>query len=203
MFSVGLTGGIGSGKSLVADLLARRGAAIVDTDAIAHDLTRPGGGAIGALRARFGAEFITADGALDRARMRAQVFTDPASKERLEAILHPLIRAAALARAQALPAATPYVVFAVPLLVEARGWRGRVDRVLVVDTPVATQLARITDSRHVDASEAARIVAQQATRTDRLAAADDIVFNDTTIEALELRIDRLHALYVDLAGRPA
>ena len=144
-FLVGLTGGIGSGKSAVAELFARRAITVIDTDAIAHELTAPGGAAIQALRAEFGPESIAADGALDRARMRALVFRDPAARRRLEHILHPFIRAESAARASAAPG--PYVILMVPLLVESGvqqgngGWRYQ--RVLVVDCAEDRQVERL------------------------------------------------------------
>src|SRR6185369_2771373 len=138
---IGLTGGIGSGKSTVAALLAGHGAAIIDTDAIARQLTLPGGAAIDAIRAAFGAEMIAANGALDRERMRSVAFQDPAARQRLEAILHPLIGLETARQAAESPA--PVKVFDVPLLVESQRWRAIVDRVLVVDCSTATQSARV------------------------------------------------------------
>ena len=198
-FSVGLTGGIGSGKSLVADLLAARGAAIVDTDAIAHRLTAAGGAAIAPIRAAFGAEFIDPQGALDRARMRARVFADGGARRALEDVLHPLIRAAAETDAAAAPREAPYVVFAVPLLVESGNWAGRVDRVLVIDCPVAVQVARVVRTRALAPTLVEAIVAQQASRAQRLAAADDVLINAGTTAQLPPRIARLHMLYCALA----
>jgi dephospho-CoA kinase len=185
-FSVGLTGGIGSGKSLVAGLLAQHGAAVIDTDAVAHRLTGPGGGAIEPIRAAFGANAIDATGALDRARMRALVFSEPAAKRRLEQILHPLIRGEAEREAQRVSDATPYLVFAVPLLIESGGWAERVDRVLVVDCPVV---------------QVESIIAQQAPRAQRLAAAHDLVVNAGSVAQIAQRAARLHALYCRMAER--
>jgi dephospho-CoA kinase len=202
-FSVGLTGGIGSGKSLVADLLAAHGAAIVDTDAIAHRLTAPGGAAIDAIRLGFGAAFIDASGALDRARMRGHVFEHDAARQQLEAILHPLIRAAAEREAAAAPVGAPYVVFAVPLLVESRNWVERVDRVLVIDCPVAEQVRRVVQSRGLSAALVRSIVAQQATRAQRLAAADDVIVNTWPAAQIAARVARLHVHYRACAGRGA
>ena len=139
-FTVGLTGGIGSGKSLVADMFAERGATVIDTDAIAHAMTAPHGPAMHRIEAEFGAAFVAADGSMDRARMRELVFSDPQARHRLEAILHPMIREAA--NAAAVLAQGPYTIFAVPLLVEAGGWRARVSRVLVVDCAEALQADR-------------------------------------------------------------
>lgn len=196
-FSVGLTGGIGSGKTTVADMFAARGAAVIDTDQIAHQLTAPGGDAIPAIRAEFGAIFIASTGALDRARMRTAVFTDPAAKKRLEAILHPLIRDQC--ELAAIQAHGPYLLFVVPLLVESGAWRKRVSRVLVVDCSEQQQLVRVMDRNGLSESQVRAIMATQVTRAQRLAAADDILLNDGDLDALAPQIDRLHALYCSLA----
>lgn len=197
-FVVGLTGGIGSGKSTVADLFVAQGAGLVDTDAIAHALTAPGGAAIEPLRAIFGDDFIAADGALDRGRMRAHVFADPSARSRLEALLHPLIRAESRRRVEASDA--PYVVLAVPLLVEAGNWRERCDRVLVVDCPVEQQRVRAMARSGLTADEADRIIAAQATRAQRLAAADDVIDNSGPAQTLPARVDALHRRYLTLAA---
>jgi len=195
-FRVGLTGGIGSGKSTVADLFAARGASIVDTDQIAHGLTAPGGAAMAAIVAAFGADYADADGALDRARMRALVFSDAGAKARLEAILHPRIRDAALAAADAATGA--YVMYAVPLLVESGAWRARVARILVVDCHEAVQIARVMARNNLPEAQVRSIMAAQATRAQRLAAADDVIDNGAGIAALEPQIDRLHAIYMNM-----
>lgn len=196
---IGLTGGIGSGKSTVARLLAGLGATVVDTDLIARQLTRPGGPAIAAIAAEFGADLIDAQGGLDRARMREIVFADAARKHRLEAILHPLIGQET--GRQAAAADGPAVVFDVPLLVESGRWRGRVDRVLVVDCPEPTQVARVV-ARSGWTPEAVRaVVAQQASRPLRRAAADAVIFNDgIDPEALAAQVGRLWAYWVDARG---
>ena len=200
-FSVGLTGGVGSGKSTVGSMLGRRGAAIVDADAIAHELTQAGGAAIDALRAAFGEAAIAADGSLDRWWMRARAFADPRARARLEAILHPLIRAASNRRAEELTAAgSPYVVFVIPLLVESGDARGRFDRILVVDCSEATQVARVSLRPGIDANVARAILAAQATRARRLEAADDVLFNEAPLDEIEARVDRLHRRYVELAN---
>ncbi len=179
---IGLTGGIGSGKSTVSRLLAERGATIVDTDAIAHALTLPGGAAMPALRAAFGDAVVGADGGLDRAAMRARVFGDGAlqqeARRTLESILHPLIGSEAARQGAAAPAGG-VVVYDVPLLVEStRGWRDRVDRILVVDCSEATQVARVV-SRSGWTEEAVRaVIARQATRERRRVAADAVIVND-------------------------
>ena len=200
-FSIGLTGGIGSGKSTVADMFAARGASVVDTDQIAHGLTAPGGAAMPAIVAGFGAEFADANGALDRARMRNLVFADAGAKARLEAILHPRIRDAALAAAEA--ATGDYVIFAVPLLVESGTWRARVTRVLAVDCPEQVQIARVMARNNLPETQVRAIMAAQASRQQRLDAADDIIENGGGIEALEPQIARLHDLYLAFSKRTA
>lgn len=200
MFAVGLTGGIGSGKSAVSAQLAHAGAGVIDSDLIAHRLTGPGGAAIEPIRHAFGAQLITADGALDRPHLRDLVFTDAGARQQLEAILHPRIRAVCEEQAAAIAPGVPYLVFVVPLLVESGSWRARVDRVLVIDSPVHAQLARITTARGLAPDLAARIVAQQATRQARLAAADDVLFNDGPLPALAPRVARLHRYYLAMAA---
>jgi len=192
---IGLTGGIGSGKSSVARRLAARGALLVDTDALAHALTAPGGAAIPAVTAAFGADMITADGAMDRARMRALVFADPAQRQRLEAILHPMIGEATRAQASRADAGQP-VVFDVPLLTESGTWRARVDRVLVVDCPAATQVARVVARSGWTPEAVERTIAQQATREQRRAIADAVIVNDTlTLAQLDSEVDALWAAW--------
>lgn len=201
---VGLTGGIGSGKSAAADEFARLGAAVVDTDAIAHELTASGGAAIGELRRAFGDEFIAANGALDRARMRDLVFRAPDEKKRLEALLHPMIRAESERRIRAaLAAGAPYVVHVVPLLVESAGYRERVDRVLVVDLPEPQQVSRVRQRSGLAEAEVHRIIASQAPREKRLAAADDVIDNSGSVCALQQKVAALHPRYLALgAGKP-
>lgn len=179
MYNVGLTGGIGSGKSKVADFLAEWGATVIDTDAIAHALTAPKGIAIAAIEHTFGAEFITADHALDRARMRQHVFTDPAARQQLEALLHPLIHEETQRQAQ--QATGLYCVFVVPLLIESHErWRHRLDRICVVDCEPETQIARVQARSGLTTEAIERIMRVQVSRTARLAAADDIIINDAT-----------------------
>jgi dephospho-CoA kinase len=199
VFSVGLTGGIGCGKTTVADMFAARGASVVDTDQIAHALTAPHGAAMPALLAEFGAGCATLDGALDRAKMRALVFADPDARTRLEAILHPRIREATAAAA--LLATGPYVIFAVPLLIESGSWRDRVTRVLAVDCGEATQIARVIARNALPEAQVRAIMAAQVTRAQRLAAADDVIVNDDGIEALVPQVERLHAEYLAYAKR--
>ena len=196
-FVVGLTGGIGSGKSRAADAFAALGADVVDTDAIAHQLTAPGGAALGAIVEAFGPDALDANGAMDRARMRERVFRDPAARQRLESILHPMIRSESQRRIAA--ATSPYVVLVVPLLVESPGYRDRVRRVLVVDCPEQQQVERVGARSGLDAAQVQRIIATQVPRTRRLAAADDVIDNSGGIEALEAQVQVLHRRYLDLA----
>ena len=173
---IGLTGGIGSGKSTVAKLLAVEGAVVVDTDLIARQLTLPGGAAIAAIAAAFGADLIDPEGALDRVRMREIVFADPQKKRQLEAILHPLIGGET--ERQAASAGTSAVVFDVPLLVESGRWRARVDKVLVVDCREATQIDRVVARSGWTPDAVQAVIAQQASRSRRRACADAVIFND-------------------------
>ena len=194
-FVVGLTGGIGSGKSAAAAEFERLGAAVVDTDVIAHELTAAGGPAIGAIRTRFGNEVIAASGALDRDKMRARVFADPAAKKALEGLLHPLIREESRRRISA--AQGPYVVHVVPLLIESPDYRSRVDRVLVIDAPVELQLERVRLRSGLSVAEVRAILAVQATREQRLAAADDVIENRGTIDALRKQVAAFHRRYLE------
>ena len=196
-YTVGLTGGIGSGKSAVADLFAKLGAYVVDTDEIAHELTRPGGAAIAQVRAVFGAEAIAADGSLDRARMRRLAFGDARERKRLEAILHPLIRAESARRVGL--ARGPYAILVIPLLVEGGVDRSRTARVLVVDCPERLQVERVVRRSGLPETEVRAIMASQATREERLAAADDVIDNSGAPEALERQVSRLNEKYLTLA----
>lgn len=194
--TIGLTGGIGSGKSAVSTRFASHGIAIVDTDAISRELTAPGGAAIPALRATFGEALIAADGSMDRASMRARVFADPAERLRLEALLHPLIEAEAIQRCNA--ATSPYVIVDVPLLTETGRWRARSDRICVVDCPQEQQIARVMQRSGLSADAVKAIIATQASREARLAIADDVVDNSGTLAALHARVDALHKQYQNL-----
>jgi dephospho-CoA kinase len=189
---VGLTGGIGSGKSTVASMLRDLGAHVVDTDAIAHRLTAPGGRAIAPIAARFGDGVIDARGAMDRAAMRERVFADPALRRALEAILHPMIAEDTQAEAASAPPGAR-IVFDVPLLVESgRRWRDRVDRILVVDCAVGTQVERVMRRNGWSEEAVRRVIAQQATREARRAAADDLIVNDgLTLDALTAETRRV------------
>ena len=180
VFRLGLTGGIGSGKSTVATLLAQLGAAVLDADAISRALTAPAGLAIGPIREAFGAEFITPAGALNREHMRALVFSDPGAKQRLEAIIHPLVARTTSQQALAAQlAGKRCLVFDVPLLVESGHWRQKVDRVLVVDCLPETQISRVTARNALSREAVLAIMASQARRETRLQAADAVIFNDT------------------------
>ncbi len=203
-FRLGLTGGIGSGKSTVARRLGQRGALVVDTDAIAHDLTAPAGAALPAIAAAFGPRMIGADGALDRAAMRAHVFAQPDERRRLEAILHPMIGAHTQAAALQASPGQP-VVFDVPLLAESGTWRARVDRVLVVDCDVRTQVARVMARSGWTREAVERVIAQQATRAQRRAVADAVIFNDMgmTPGALDAAVDALWHAWLAPAGDAA
>ena len=198
-FVVGLTGGIGSGKSAAADAFARLGAGVVDTDAIAHELTGPGGSAIPEIRRTFGPEFISESNAMNREKMRELVFTDPASKKRLEALLHPMIRADSERRIRGSTA--PYVVHVVPLLVESPDYRKRVQRVLVVDCPESLQGERVRARSGLPAAQVAAIIKSQVSREKRLAAADDVIDNSGSIDALQQQVKTLHEKYLSLASQ--
>ncbi len=200
-FVVGLTGGIGSGKSAAAEEFARLGAAVIDTDAIAHELTRAGGAAIAGLRRALGEEYVDAAGAMDRAKVRALVFADAAAKARLEALLHPMIRAESERRIAA--SAAPYVVHVVPLLIESPDYRKRVQRVLVVDCPPRLQQERVRRRSGLADDEIERIIGAQTSRPARLAAADDVIDNSGTLDALHKQVRALHQRYLEMARTPA
>jgi dephospho-CoA kinase len=202
VFVVGLTGGIGSGKSAAAGIFAERGAVVVDTDALAHELTGPHGGAMAAIRAAFGETAVSANGALDRDAMRDLVFSDPAARQRLEAILHPLIRGES-ERLIAANATAPYVVLVVPLLIESGDYRARVDRIAVVDCADATRIQRVQARSGLARTDIVRIMAVQASREQRLAAADDVIDNAGRPEDLRSRVAELDARYRELAAQKA
>jgi len=198
-FCIGLTGGVGSGKTSAARIFQELGAAVVDTDEIAHDLTRPGGAAVAAIRSEFGADFVAADGGLDRAKMRRLVFTDPAARKKLETILHPLIRNDSQARIAA--AQQPYVLVVVPLLLETGAYRELIGRVLVVDCDEERQIARAMKRSALSSDEVRAIMAAQLPRAKRLAAADDVLHNDADLDALRRQAEALHEKYVTLARK--
>jgi dephospho-CoA kinase len=197
---VGLTGGIGSGKTTVADFFAGLGAAVVDTDAIAHELTSARGAAMPAIVEAFGGAVVRGDGGLDRAAMRRLCFSDPARRERLEAILHPLIRRESVARCERADRA-PYVLLVVPLLVESGAYRDRVDRILLVDCDEALQIARVMARSALSEDEVRAIMATQASRAERLAAADDVLSNTGARDELRAAVLILHRRYVELGRR--
>lgn len=200
MLKIGLTGGIGSGKSFVADILGVAGASIVDTDLIAHALTAPGGSAIEAIEASFGASFIGPDGALDRARMRERIFGDEQAREQLQSILHPMI--GQQVQQQAASAEGAYTVIVVPLLVESGHWLNRVDRVCVVDCDQATQIARVQARSGLSQTQVEQILFVQASRDQRLAVAHDVILNDgsVSLEDLRQRVLGLHQQWCNLLG---
>jgi dephospho-CoA kinase len=201
MFSIGLTGGIGSGKTTVADMFAARGVPVIDTDLIAHQITAPGGVAMPLIESAFGPQYVAADGSLDRARMRTRVFGDGAAKAQLESITHPLIRAES--ERQRNLARGAYHIVVVPLLVEAGPRAVKTDRVLVVDCPVDTQIERVMQRNGFSRDQVLAIIARQATREARLAAADDIIVNNAqaTLDTLEREVEALHANYVRMAAQ--
>ena len=190
---IGLTGGIGSGKSTVARVLTECGAAVIDADAISRLLTAPGGLAVPAIAQRFGDHFITAEGAMNRDLMRQLAFDDPVSRQRLESIIHPLVRDEVTAQTErAIASGRTCLVFDIPLLVESGRWRQQVDRVLVIDCSEATQIERVTTRNNFSREAVKKIIAGQATRDQRLAAADICIYNDgLTRESLDALIRQL------------
>lgn len=195
-YRVGLSGGIGSGKSTVAALFAELGVPIIDTDAISHALTQPGGTAIPLIRRTFGAEYVTAAGALDRTRMRERIFAHPQAKRDLEAIMHPLILSRVLEEVKTF-AGTPYLILVVPLLFESAGFRGVVDRALVVDCQEELQIERTVARSGLSRDAVRAIMAGQLSRIERLKRADDIIENDGDPEQLRPRVAELHRFYLD------
>ncbi len=194
---IGLTGGIGSGKSTVAHLFETQGATLVDTDAIAHALTGPAGAAMPQIRAAFGESVVAPDGRLDRAAMRARVFADPAERRRLEGILHPMIRSES--DRQIREAVGLYTMLVVPLLIESGRWRDRIDRVLVVDCPESVQIERVIARSGLAREQVLAILAAQAQREARLAAADDVIDNGGAESALAAQVAALAGVYSRLA----
>jgi dephospho-CoA kinase len=196
-YLVGLTGGIGSGKSTVAEIFASLGAAIVDTDRIAHTLTRPGSPLVDAIRQQIGARFVRADGSLERQALRRHVFAHPAAKSTLEEILHPaILHEARLAAAQQ---TTPYALVVVPLLFESGQYRDWLQRVLVVDCPEDRQIERTARRSGLPVEEIQAILRSQISRQERLALADDILVNDRRREDLVPQIESLHRRYLEMA----
>ncbi len=200
-YLIGLTGGIGSGKSTVAILFKECGVSVLDCDEISHQLTRAGGEAIAPIRAEFGDAFIDGNGALDRARMRHVAFSDASSRGRLEAILHPMIRVRMLEQVQA-NSAQDYLLLVIPLLLEAGNYRELVQRILVVDCAEETQLARTMRRSGMIEQEVRAIMAGQIARAERLQCADDMIRNDSDMDSLRLQVKQLHRKYLDIsAGR--
>jgi dephospho-CoA kinase len=198
-YRIGLTGGIGSGKSTVAALFRECGVGVIDSDEISHRLTRPGGDAIAAIRAAFGDDYIDAGGALERAKMRQRVFADCAARQCLEAILHPLIRARMLAQA-AVSGSSPYVLLVVPLLFEAKNYRALVQRTLVVDCAEESQLERAMRRSGLGEADVRAIMAQQIARAERLKLADDVIHNDADADSLRPQVAQLHRRYLALCA---
>jgi dephospho-CoA kinase len=197
-YCVGLTGGVGSGKSAAARLFADLGAAVVDTDAIAHALTSADGAAMPAIAAAFGRDVVAADGSLDRAAMRGRVFADASARQRLERILHPVILAEVLRQVAA--AQAPYVILIVPLLLEnLAAYRSLIDRITVVDCDEQQQIERTAGRPGVGLAQARAILAAQSSRAARLAIADDIIDNRAGLPELEEQVCRLHSAYLDAA----
>ncbi|MEQ6342993.1 MAG: dephospho-CoA kinase [Gammaproteobacteria bacterium] len=196
MLKIGLTGGIGSGKTTVADSFAALGVPVIDADKIAHELTIPGQPALQDIVSAFGSDILHGDGQLDRARLRAIVFNDAARRKQLEAILHPLIRAEMRRRIAYIEAsATPYCILSIPLLLET-GQTELVDRILVVDTPEDLQYQRVRVRNGLPDAEIAAIIHAQVSREQRLAAADDIIVNDDGLEELHQHVLELHQCYL-------
>lgn len=198
---IGLTGGIGSGKSTVAELFAALGTVVVDTDVIAHGLTSAGGRAMADIEAAFGTSVIASDGSLDRAAMRRLVFNDPDVRRRLEAILHPVIRAECDRYIEAARAVeVPYLLLVVPLLIESGDYRRRIDRLVVVDCDDETRVRRVMARSGLEREDVLRIMAAQAGRNERLTAADDIIDNSGDADKLAPQVARLHREYLELAA---
>jgi len=190
---IGLTGGIGSGKTAVSDLLAKLGAGIVDTDLIAHQITAPHGAAIALIEKQFGPDFIAADGALNRGKMRALVFAKPEARKSLEAITHPLIRQETIREGLRLSKkGVPYLVFVVPLLIESGSWMELIDRLVLVDCPAETQIQRVMQRSNLSREEVERILAAQASREERLKHADVVIKNQGSLKDLEVAVQSLH-----------
>lgn len=190
---IGLTGGIGSGKTTVSDLLSKLGAGIIDTDLISHEITAPGGKAIAGIQSAFGPEYLNSQGALDRPKMRTLVFGDPAARKTLEQITHPLIREETAKQATSLAqAGAPYLVFVVPLLIESGSWRNLIDYLVVVDCPEETQIARVMHRSNMPRQAIIDILNAQTSRTARLATADAIIENQDDLEILKTAVFNLH-----------
>jgi dephospho-CoA kinase len=197
---IGLTGGIASGKSTVADMFAALGITVIDTDIIAREVVQPGQPALRKIRSVFGDSVFKSDGTLDRGALRQQIFSSDAAREKLQAILHPLIQAQTVQRINA--ASGSYIVIVVPLLVESP-LREQMDRILVVDCDEATQIRRLLARDAETEDQARRILAAQASRNERLDIADDIIHNNSSIEAISAQVSALHDSYTALSNLPA
>lgn len=200
---IGLTGGIGSGKSVVAQRLADLGATVIDADDIAHRITAPGGSAISAIETTFGSEYIAVDGSLDRAKMRRWVFENPSALKSLEAITHPLIRSetahqAALAHQNG----ALYLLFVVPLLIESGAWHSLLDHLIVVDCSPEKQIQRVMQRSKLSQVEVEQIIATQAARADRVAVADTVIVNDGSLDDLLPQVDALHQWILKSMSKP-
>jgi dephospho-CoA kinase len=200
---VGLTGGIGSGKSTVASLFKECGVLVIDSDIISHQLTQPGGMAIAAIRTTFGEDYIDASGALNRALMRQRIFSDHVAKVKLEAILHPLIRTQILAQINGANAdntcVSPYLLLVIPLLFETKNYQELVQRVLVVDCAETIQVARTMQRSGLDEKTVHTIMASQILRSERLRLADDVIQNEGDLDALRQRVNQLHQFYLTIS----
>ena len=197
LFSIGLTGGIGSGKTTVSDMFAKLGAHIIDTDLIAHQLTAPNGKAIEPIIAAFGADVIDSSGAMDRQKMRKLVFKEPTAKRQLEAILHPMIRSECERLASS--SVGSYPIFVVPLLVESGNWHERVTRILVIDCEEQTQIERVMLRNGFPREQVEDILQVQASRDERLGVADDVINSDQNLDQIWQQVNDLHQKYLKLA----
>ena len=197
VYRIGLTGGIASGKSTVANLFAALGITIVDTDLLAREVVAPGSALLPRIAGHFGAQVLQKDGSLDRAALRSRVFANPAERQWLERLTHPAIRELTDKRCES--ATSDYVIVAIPLLVETAGAE-RFDRVLVVDCSPEIQLARLQARDGTTRAEAQRMLAAQATREQRLAVADDVITSDGDLAALREQVEKLHRQYLKLAS---
>lgn len=201
MLKIGLTGGIGSGKTSVSDIFSELGVPVIDTDLVARQLTARDGAALPEIRSAWGESVMRPEGELDRDALRRRIFTDPEERRRLEAILHPLIRRQVVAELAALDA--PYVVVVIPLLVETGNYRELLDRVLVVDCPESLQVERVRARSGLSAEEVSAIISAQADRSSRIAAADDVIANAANSRSLREQVLSLDAKYREIAGRTA
>lgn len=200
---IGLTGGIGSGKTAVSDLLGELGAGIIDTDLIAHQITAPDGSAIPFIQKTFGPEFINADGSLNRSKMRSLVFEDPQARQALEQITHPLIKEETAKQALAISkTGVPYLVFVVPLLIESSSWRGLIDYLVVVDCPVEIQISRVMQRNNMSRPEVENILKAQVSRHTRLAAANAVIKNQDDLDTLKSEVLSLHQKLLKIGKVP-